>query len=262
MSASDFAPLIEQLDRFAAAGRVASLWWRDDDAADVSPALDRLLALGEAHDIPLALATVPAQASEALGRRLHTAGPGVAVLQHGYAHQNHADAGQKKIELGPQRPAQMVIGELATGRLRLETLFGGRALAVLVPPWNRMAPFLLPVLPELGYRGLSQFGPRARAMPVSPLLQSNCHIDPIDWRGGRGFAGAAASVAAAAAHLALRLAAPEGSAAADEPTGLMTHHAAHDEPMWEFLERYLATTAAHPAVRWLPATDVFKLVPA
>jgi len=261
MSAAEFVPLIEQLDRFAAAGRVASLWWRDDDAADVSPALDRLLALGEAQGVPLALATVPAQATEALGRRLRAAGPEVAVLQHGYAHQNHADAGQKKIELGPQRPAQMVIGELATGRLRLETLFGGRALPVLVPPWNRMAPFLLPVLPELGYRGLSQFGPRARAMPLSTLLQSNCHIDPIDWRGSRGFAGAAASVAAATAHLALRLAAPEGSAA-DEPTGLMTHHAAHDEPMWEFLERYLATTAAHPAVRWLSAPDVFKVTAA
>lgn len=261
MSAAEFVPLIEQLDRFAAAGRVASLWWRDDDAADVSPALDRLLALGEAQGVPLALATVPAQATEALGRRLRAAGPEVAVLQHGYAHQNHADAGQKKIELGPQRPAQMVIGELATGRLRLETLFGGRALPVLVPPWNRMAPFLLPVLPELGYRGLSQFGPRARAMPLSTLLQSNCHIDPIDWRGSRGFAGAAASVAAATAHLALRLEAPEGSAA-DEPTGLMTHHAAHDEPMWEFLERYLATTAAHPAVRWLSAPDVFKVTAA
>ncbi|MGE0658863.1 MAG: polysaccharide deacetylase family protein [Reyranellaceae bacterium] len=262
MSAGDFAPLIEQLDRFAAAGRVATMWWRDDDAADASPALDRLLALGEAQGVPLALATVPAQASEALGRRLQTVGPGVSVLQHGYAHQNHADAGQKKIELGAQRPAQMVIGELATGRLRLETLFGARALPVLVPPWNRMAPFLVPVLPELGYRGLSQFGPRARAMPVSSLLQSNCHIDPIDWRGNRGFAGAAASIGAATAHLALRLAAPAGSAAAEEPTGLMTHHAAHDEPTWDFLERYLATTAAHPAARWLPATDVFKLASA
>ena len=42
---------------------------------------------------------------------------------------------------------------------------------------------LVPVLPELGYRGLSQFGPRKRVTPVQHLRQVNCHVDPIDWRG-------------------------------------------------------------------------------
>lgn len=252
----DSARLLEVLDRYAATGRTASLWWRDDDAGATSPALDRLLALATAHDVPLALAVVPAAAGEDLAARLREAPPGVAVLQHGYAHQNHAAAGEKKIELGPQRPAQMIIGELATGWLRLETLFPGRLLPVLVPPWNRLAPFLLPVLPELGYRGLSQFGPRKRVMPVQHLRQINCHVDPIDWRGSRSFVGRQQAIAALAAHLALRLEDWDG-ATGSEPTGLMTHHAVHDEDMWQFIDQVLMVTKSHQAVRWLSAREAF-----
>lgn len=253
---ADFAPLLEMLDRYAAQGRTASLWWRDDDAGAPSLALDRLLALSAVHDVPLALAVVPAEAGEALAQRLRPTPSGVGVLQHGYAHQNHAAAGEKKIELGPQRPAQMIIGELATGWLRLETLFPGKVLPVLVPPWNRLAPFLVPVLPELGYRGLSQFGPRKRVSPVQHLRQVNCHVDPIDWRGSRGFIGRHQAIAALAGHLALRLAAEE-AAAGSEPTGLMTHHAVHDEEIWQFLDEVLTVTKSHRAVRWLSAQEVF-----
>lgn len=252
-----FAPLLDCLDRYSAAGRVATMWWRDDDASAPSPALQRLLALAATHDLPLALAVVPAQAGEALASSLASAPPGISVLQHGYAHQNHAIPAEKSIELGPQRPAQVVIGELATGRLRLETLFGARALPVLVPPWNRLAPHLVPVLPELGYRGLSQFGPRKRIEPVSGLRQVNCHLDPIAWRTSRGFVGIEPAVAQLAAHLMLRLAAPEGSATADEPTGLLTHHQVHDEAMWQFLDHVLTVTKSHRAVRWLGAREAF-----
>ena len=54
----------------------------------------------------------------------------------------------------------IVLGELGTGWLALERLFGGRALSVMVPPWNRIAPALVPTLPEIGFRGLSTFGLR------------------------------------------------------------------------------------------------------
>jgi peptidoglycan/xylan/chitin deacetylase (PgdA/CDA1 family) len=254
---SVFAPLLDIASRYQDTGKTATLWWRDDDAAAPSAALDRLLNLSARYGAPLALAVVPAKAQESLARAVALA-PAVSVLQHGYAHQNHAAPGEKKIELGPQRPAQMILGELATGWLRLESLFAGKALPVLVPPWNRLAPFLLPVLPELGYRGLSQFGPRKRAVPVQQVRQVNCHVDPIDWRGSRGFIGAEAAVAALTAHLRLRLEAGEG-AAADEPTGLMTHHAVHEEGMWRFLDTLLSVTKQQPAIRWLPTREVFAL---
>ena len=34
-----------ELDAWSAAGRAAEFWWRDDDAIDTTPALDRLLSL-------------------------------------------------------------------------------------------------------------------------------------------------------------------------------------------------------------------------
>jgi peptidoglycan/xylan/chitin deacetylase (PgdA/CDA1 family) len=253
----DFSPLLDVLARYQDTGQIATLWWRDDDAAAPSKALNRLLDLSAGHDAPLSLAVVPAKAEDGLARALERA-PAVAVLQHGYAHQNYAAAGEKKIELGPHRPAQVILGELATGSLRLDALFAGRALPVLVPPWNRLAPFLLPVLPELGYRGLSQFGPRPRATPVQHLCQVNCHVDPIDWRSGTGFVGPQKAVAALAAHLRLRLQAGD-TAAGSEPTGLMTHHAVHDEAMWRFLDGLLRLTRRHEAVRWLGAREVFGL---
>mgnify|MGYP003341179144 CR=1 FL=1 len=36
-------PLAAELSRWRDSGRAPVLWWRDDDAADVGPALDRLL---------------------------------------------------------------------------------------------------------------------------------------------------------------------------------------------------------------------------
>ncbi|MCH6588741.1 MAG: hypothetical protein IH805_10580 [Proteobacteria bacterium] len=69
--------LSEELDAWAAAGRAATLWWRDDDAVEPSADLERLLGLAAARDIPIALAAIPARASEALAEWLkaHPARP-------------------------------------------------------------------------------------------------------------------------------------------------------------------------------------------
>ncbi|HUA50624.1 MAG TPA: hypothetical protein VMB81_00595, partial [Candidatus Sulfotelmatobacter sp.] len=64
--------LEREFAQWAAAGRTATLWWRDDDAVAPSAALDRLLTLG-AGRAPVALAVVPEPAGEPLARRLATA---------------------------------------------------------------------------------------------------------------------------------------------------------------------------------------------
>ena len=110
-----------------------------------APALDRLLELHRRRRCRSPLAVVPARATPALAERLAHE-PGVDVLQHGYAHVNHAPPGDKKIELGPHRPAMIVLGELGTGWLALERLFGNRRCRCMVPPWNRIAPGLVPDL--------------------------------------------------------------------------------------------------------------------
>jgi hypothetical protein len=253
--AEAWAPLEAELAAWQSAGRAATLWWRDDDAGDATPALRRLVALARTHGVPLALAAVPAWATPALAAAVEEEGALVSVLQHGYAHENYAPAGQKKFELGPERPAPILVAELAQGWQILESRFGARFAPVLVPPWTRMAPYLPPYLAELRYRGLSQFGPRARRQPVRGLLQVNTHVDIVHWKGpAPRFAGEAKLVEEFAGHLAARRG---GEVDADEPTGLLTHHAAQDEACWAFLDALFRRLAGHAAVRWLAAPDIF-----
>jgi hypothetical protein len=247
---STWHALGEEATRWQESGRTAQLWWRDDDAADSEPALDRLLVLHRATRVPLALAVVPAHATPALADRL-AAEPGVDLLQHGYAHLNHAAPGEKKAELGPHRPAMVVLGELGTGWLALERLFGDRALSVMVPPWNRIAPALVPTLPEIGFSGLSTFGPRGRVRPVRGLLQVNTHADLIDWKNGGGFAGEAAVLGALVAALA------HARTVTAEPVGLLSHHLAMDGGAWDFLRSVLEKASTLPGIRIRPAHELF-----
>jgi hypothetical protein len=240
--------LARELDAWGAAGRVASLWWRDDDAEAPSAALDRLLGLGVGR-APVALAVVPEPAGPALARRLATA-PNVRVLQHGWAHLNHRPAGERSAEFAADRPLEVMTDELRRGRAHLLDLFGARCLPVLVPPWNRIDAAVVGALPALGLTGLSCFGPRAAAA----VATVNTHVDPIAWRGGRGFVGDAKALGDLVHHLAARRA---GTVDRAEPTGLLTHHLVHDAALWRFLEALLARTAAHPAARWLDPREVF-----
>ena len=248
--------LHRELDHWQAAGRHASLWWRDDDAFEPSAALDRLLALAGEWKIPICLAVVPAPAGATLVARL-AGTEAVAVAQHGYAHRNHAPAAAKKSEFGDGRPLADRLRELAAGKRRLARLFGRQQLPVLVPPWNRIDPALVARLGEIGLHGLSTSGARRQASPVPGITQANIHCDPIDWRQGRGFVGTDQALHRLIGHLRARRAG--GEADPSEPTGLLTHHLAMDADTWRFARRLARETAAHCAVRWLSPGAVFGL---
>ncbi len=245
--------LAQELAAWEAAGRHATLWWRDDDAALPSAALSRLLALSRDHGVPLALAVIPAEAGEALAAAL--AGQPLATpLQHGYAHRNHARDGSRNGELGPARPVAVNADELAEGARRMAALFGAASCPVLVPPWNRIDPALVPLLPGLGFAGLSTYGPRPLREPAPGLVQANTHLDIVDWRNGRGFIGEARALERLAGHLRARR---TGAADGSEPSGLLTHHLAHDAAAWRFIEDLLAWTRDRPPLRWLAAPAIF-----
>ncbi len=248
--------LIEELDAWASAGRTATFWWRDDDAQHPGPRLDQLLDLSIRHQVPVALAVIPAGASAGLREMLTQTAAPVTVVQHGYAHQNHATPEEKKVELGGHRPAQHVIAELAVGRQTLDAW--PNTVPLLVPPWNRIAPHLVPLLPSLGFTGLSTFGPRP-ATRDPQLTVINSHIDPIAWRhrvGGNPppFTGVEAALTATVGHLRQRRLGPVDPA---EPTGLLTHHRVHHDHVWRFIDAFLSRTLAHPAARWLSLQEAF-----
>lgn len=245
--------LLAELDRWAAAERTASFWWRDDDAVTAGPALNRLFAAAGA--VPLALAVVPMRAEPALAAALAAVGTRVSVLQHGHTHTNHAAPGAKKAEFTAERGGDLMGAEVRAGRDRLAEMFGLWVEPVFVPPWNRCPAALVARLAGLGYRVLSTYGPRTTRHAAPGLRQVNAHVDPIDWRGTRRFLGLDHLAEALAGHLAARR---QGTADAAEPTGLLTHHLVHEPEDMVAIGRLVAEIAAHPAGRWLAVSDILE----
>ena len=246
--------LSDELDAWLAAGRTATLWWRDDDVTEPTAALDRLLGVAAGFGVPLCLAVIPASGEPALAARARRQ-PGVFAVAHGYAHVNHAASGRRKEELGPERAPATVIAELAAGLERLVALFDERFRPVLVPPWNRLDGALVPRLADAGFAGLSTLGPRRARVPAPGLVQVNGHADIIDWS-RRAFRGEGEALERLTAHLRARRL---GQADATEPTGLLTHHLILDDEGWAFLDSLFRLTARHNAARWLSVPQAFNL---
>jgi hypothetical protein len=234
--------LDEELVRWRDAGRTPEFWWRDDDATAPSAPLRYLTGLAKASGVPLALAVVPLAALPQL-----FAGSDACVLMHGTDHRNRAAPGEKKTEFAAAEPDEDAIARLAAARAHLARLAGGRFLPVLVPPWNRFKRTLVARLPAAGLHGLSAYGPRAAPQAARGVAQINTHVDVIDWRGTRGFIGEEHALRAVLKHLA---------AQSGEPTGVLTHHAVHDQAAWAFLERLFERTRRAGA-RWADAAALF-----
>lgn len=246
-----WADLRAELDAWHAAGRTASLWWRDDGVTDWTPALYRLVQIAEAGAVPPALAVPPLAAARRLADRL-AEWPRVRILQHGYALRNHAPDGDAPSEYPDLRHGAATAGEICHGWLRVSELFGTRALPVFVPPWNRMGADLPDTLAGLGFRGVSGMGWRAAGDAGGPMVTVNVHIDVMTGADHPRFAGTGDVLHRLVAHLRARR---TGAADPDEPTGLLSHHDELDEAAWAFLESLIAATANHPAVRF-PAPEV------
>ena len=232
----------------------ADFWWRDDDATATGGTLDRLVGLSGNWDTPLALAVIPSRLKPELVDFLHNRAL-VSVLQHGYTHDNHAAHGQRKLELGGNRPGATIISDLKRGYHILERNFADCFAPVLVPPWNRIDPRVLGALPEIGFTGISTMRVRRKAYPAAGLLQVNTHLDPINWRHQGGFIGVYPAIAILIQHLQSRR---TGYRDIGEPTGILTHHLVQNEAVWRFLEDLLQFLSNHPAASWLDTPTIWK----
>lgn len=229
----DWSPLQTELAIWRAQNLALPIWWRDDDAIEQSAALDELLSMGEDLGVPLHLAVIPKPADKDLSNLLemHT---DTTVLVHGWTHTNRAPDGAKKAEFGhPRADAAQQAGE---GLQRLQSMFGARVLPMFVPPWNRIDPSVTGCLADVGYNAVSTYTPRA-ACCVAGVVQINCHVDPIHWKGGGGLAPADETIAQLVTTLQHRRA---GLADVYEPLGVLTHHLVHDAAIWGFTRALLS----------------------
>lgn len=288
-----WARLDQALTRLHAAGHQLTLWWRDDDAVRATPQLDRLLDLAQRYHLPLALAVVPGPAETSLVERLDYLSaqqPEAVILQHGWTHQNHAAAGEKKCEYPASRDPDICLAELSQGQARLRHMFRSRFLPVLVPPWNRFAPTLIPSLAHHGFIGLSggpsgfstasSDGKRSNGIGATSLRQAHTTLDPIDWasrrnpasNSGTGLRPVSAILDDIITPLEDALAPPmtappfpHTTTPPDFPAipfpltlGILTHHLVHDAALWAFLDQLFLQLTRHPAVRFISAHRLFQ----
>lgn len=242
---------IAVLDREADAGRRVRFWLRDDDAIEPTPALTELTELAGRYAAPITLAVIPRDTGAELAGFLDgliESCPGISVAVHGWSHENHAGATEKKQELGAHRASEIVVEELRQGFAKLRSLHPARFVPMLVPPWNRIATSVIKELPVLGFTALSTFGQEKTA----PIAMLNTHVDIIDWHGTRGGRPAGTLFS----ETAQRIAAARGGDGAT--IGILTHHLVHDAAAWHFLDRLFALTAAHPGAQWVGADQLIR----
>lgn len=242
----NWAPLDQELTRWQELGLTLPLWWRDDDAIAPSPQLDQLTRLSAQLGLPVHLAVIPRDATDALADFLQNH-PNLVPVVHGWAHKNHAPPDQKKAEFGPHRPLSELKTDAKAALDHLHRLIGTDLRPMFVPPWNRITPDLLGDLPALGYRAVSTFTPRKTPEAAPGLAQINTHLDPIDWKGSRSLADPDALIAQVVRQMQDRR---ESRADTSEPYGILTHHLVHDDAIWQFTQQLIARLMTLCATGW------------
>lgn len=231
-----------ELGRWRQAGRRPVLWLRDDDAQAVTPQLRRLLVHVTRADVPLCLAVIPEELDPEL-RAVVAPYPRIAILQHGFAHLNAA--GSPASEFPPDAAPEAIAERLADGWSRLDGF--RRRLPVYVPPWNTLTPNVVAALAMSGHRAVSGWGEWSKPGRV------DAHIDLLRWRGGPRFAGRERVLGRLTALLEQR----RRQGLWLEPIGLLTHHLAHDEEAWRFLDDLLLFPPLQAGADWPDAGALF-----
>lgn len=233
---TDWAALNTELEQWDAAGITPRLWWRDDDAQAVTPALERLLHLSQTYSVPAHISVIPEGLEPDLAPRLRDTDHAY-VLQHGLRHINHEPKGQPASEVGNIRDLTLQKDDLQQGWDILQDAEMPRLLAAFVPPWNRIGDATRRLLPEWGYSFLSAYEGRGDATPIEGLMHIDAHLDPIRWKYDRVFRGEAKMLAMLLEHLKdRRMNAPT------KPIGYVTHHLQTGNDIWEFSDQLFART--------------------
>lgn len=242
MTKFDWAPLRDALARCRDGGVAVPMWWRDDDAVAMTPALAQLTDVSRRCGLPVHLAIIPAHVGHSLPNAMDP--DHLVPVVHGWAHQDHSQAGEKKNEFQSARDAAVADSQAAIDKM--SELFGTRLRRMFVPPWNRINAEVTQALAGQGYHCLSTYGARPKAR-IAGLDVINTHLDPIWWKGTRDLIAPEALIAEAAAHLNARA---QGNEDAGEPFGLLTHHLVHTPAIWSFAEAFLNEMQTGGATPW------------
>lgn len=245
---ADWDDLDAELALWRDAGLTPRLWWRDDDAQQVTPDLETLLTLSDTYEVPVQLAIIPDGLDAGLAPRLRDARYAF-VLQHGLSHVNHEPKGGPASEVGATRDLALQKADLRRGWDILVAADMPRLLRGFVPPWNRIGDATRLKLPEWGYTFLSAYEGRGDAAKVAGLTNIDAHLDPIRWKYDRVFRGETKMLDMLLEHLRDRRA-----HAPARPIGYVTHHLQTPQAVWDFTNTLFAATRG----MWITVPDMQK----
>jgi hypothetical protein len=166
------------IERLAAEGVTAKIWFRADDIALPGQLYGQMLDAFRAHDAPLALAVVPTwlpMRFTAFSTQTGLDNPLWCLHQHGFRHVNHEPSG-KKHEFGPTRPAEAKAKDIQRGRGLLEDRLGTAFFPMFTPPWNRCDAATLDTLRDQGFKAVSRT-PGATPLPPPGLDELRVNVD-------------------------------------------------------------------------------------
>lgn len=230
-------PVREVLDRLDDAGQRV-VFFRDDDVGWDDRSLLAMVDVFARRCVPIDLAVIPTAAHPRLADTLlrMRRDTRIGLHQHGYAHVNHEMHG-RKCEFGTSRTSEQLSVDVSDGSRFLGMLFGEHLDPIFTPPWNRCGDELAGTLVDAGFEVLSR---DSTAIPLDHPALTELPVT-LDWSGRtkatkRPWDRAQRGCAIAEA---LR---------ADEPMGVMLHHAVCDERDRADVDELLALLATDARV--------------
>jgi hypothetical protein len=261
MLTSHWKEVLQELDRWYDLGLKATFWIRDDDACEITEQLNRLQTIARRHHTSIALAVIPGKLHANLSHYLKEHADAFYPMCHGWKHINYG-ARNKPGEFGRDRPNALLIAD-ATSAFAVFCEYFKTSNVIFVPPFNCISPSLVKALPGIGFSGISvgpgmlerkllsldsrlRWSPVVRIPASSGIRRLNVHVDLIDWRAATAREGKLIA-RDIARQLRFRR---RGFVAAGNPIGLLTHHLAHNDKIWQTCDDVLDMLQSHKAVEF------------
>jgi hypothetical protein len=246
-------PLHAAIEEWKNAWGTAPFFLRDDDAARVTPRLQRLLGICRETKVQVMLSVIPGRLQPDLIEAMMDCEHAVPV-QHGYQHESHSTVEGVKSEFPDEEALELQLDRTKKGFDGMAAAFGDRFMPILVPPWNNISQQLAANLADTGIAGLSCSGRRGSAVaykikvfnswvslnnfamleaPFDPSIIVDKYVRAIRNRMGRTQD---------------RL----------EPIGLTTHHLVTSEAQFRFLQG-LIETVQDAGGQWLSPQELMSV---
>ena len=226
-----------------------NLFFRADDIGAGGRAFQALCRLFRDHQIPLAMAVVPAWLTDIRTRQLFAAAPLEESLwgwhQHGWRHVNCQRTGEKS-EFGEQRPAEKQSRDIGMGLKKMNEIFGKRLVPVFTPPWNRLPTATLRILQELNFKAVSMTRPIPSTTKSGIGLRNlRIQLDLHTRKAKDGYADFHNLMGELSGLMTKR-----------EPVGIMVHHQRMPLFAFEFLSELLNLLKHHVGAQFLSFADL------